>query len=397
MGYNERTPAVVKTGWRSNHPPVIRGNTAMAIWNSSTVRNCLHCSADISFRPPQAFFCGQSCTHKYHRKEAAELREPVTKECGYCTKPFVDDSPVKNGVYCSKVCKNKARTVCHGGTPRARMEPRTRPIVDGQRQCVKCDQWKPIEDFPKKKAAKFGVTQTCKRCVADSSLIRMTARRKANLDKFRKYERDYQRDRNKKKREAQGLPYVPQDEAYRKRVIENAYDRIIESNARQAFKWWFDKLTDEQVAAWYEAMGKPWLNPRLSDAEQFRIQYRNDHEFNSYQKMRRQLKKALYEDGIGDLIRSNLNRGVGVRSRKIEEMLGYTMNDLRVHLERQFTKGMSWEKFSSGEIHIDHITPKAAFDLLDYDQWKICWGLPNLQPLWARDNLRKSAKLLKLL
>jgi hypothetical protein len=353
MGYNERTPAVCETGWRSNHPPVIRGNTAMADVQLST-NSCQYCGKDISY-----------------------LRA--------------------NKKYCSKVCQKKARTVRHGGTPYARLEPRTRPIVDGQRQCVKCDQWKPIEDFPKKKAAKFGVTQTCRKCTSDRGAINMAKSRQANRERHNQYHREWK----KKTMEAKGLPYVPQgpkgDEAYRKRVIENAYDRIIESNARQAFKWWFDKLTDEQVAAWYEAMGKPWLNPRLSDAEQFRIQYRNDHEFNSYQKMRRQLKKALYEDGIGDLIRSNLNRGIGVRSRKIEEMLGYTMNDLRVHLERQFTKGMSWEKFSSGEIHIDHITPKAAFDLLDYGQWKICWGLPNLQPLWARDNRRKSAKVLKLL
>ena len=127
------------------------------------------------------------------------------------------------------------------------------------------------------------------------------------------------------------------------------------------------------------------------------MQYRNDPEFNAYQKMRRQLKKDLYEDGIGDLMRQNLNRGVGVTSRKIEEMLGYTMDDLRIHLERQFTKGMNWEKFSKGKIHIDHIRPKKSFDLSDYEEWKACWGLPNLQPLWAKENLRKSARCIKLI
>jgi len=340
---------VDKTGWRSNHPPVIRGNTAMADVQLST-NSCQYCGKDISHLRP-------------------------------------------NKKYCSEVCKKKARTVRHGGIPRARLEPRTRPIVDGQRQCVKCDQWKPIEDFPKRERSKFGVTQTCRRCASDQGAVRMAKSRQANREKHNQYARDWK----KKTREAQGLPYVPQDEEWKKRLLEKAYDRIIESNARQAFKWWFEKKTDEQVAAWYEAMGKPWLNPRLSDAEQFRIQYRNDPDFNSYQKIRRQLKKELYEDGIGDLIRSNLNRGVGVRSRKIEEMLGYTMNDLRVHLERQFSKGMNWEKFSAGEIHIDHIRPKKSFDLSNYEEWKICWGLPNLQPLWARDNLEKSAKLLKLL
>lgn len=51
----------------------------------------------------------------------------------------------------------------------------------------------------------------------------------------------------------------------------------------------------------------------------------------------------------------------------------------------------------NGEIHIDHIIPKAAFDLSDFDQWRICWGLPNLRPLWAKDNLEKKDKILNLL
>jgi len=58
---------------------------------------------------------------------------------------------------------------------------------------------------------------------------------------------------------------------------------------------------------------------------------------------------------------------------------------------------MSWEKFMQGEIHIDHIIPKAKFDLSDNDQWCACWDLPNLRPMWAKDNLKKSDKVLNLL
>lgn len=58
---------------------------------------------------------------------------------------------------------------------------------------------------------------------------------------------------------------------------------------------------------------------------------------------------------------------------------------------------MTWEKFMNSKIHIDHIIPKAAFDLSDFDQWRICWGLPNLRPLWAKDNLEKKDKILNLL
>jgi hypothetical protein len=366
----------------------------MAIRNRSTIHNCLHCGTDISDRPPQAFFCGQSCTHKYHRKEAAELRKPVTKECGYCTKPFVDDSPVKNRVYCSNVCKKKARTVRHGGIPRARLEPRTRPIVDGQRQCVKCDQWKPIEDFPKRKVAKFGVTQECRRCTSDRGAISMAKSRKANPDKFNQYMRDWK----KKTMEAKGLPYVPKgpvDEEYKKRVIENAYDRIIESNARQAFKWWFEKKTDDQVAAWYEAMGKPWLNPRLSDAQQWKIRYALDLEFNLSQKIRLYDRKIKSGRRIGETIRLALKRNGECPS--LIDIIDYDMKELKIHLEKQFTKGMTWEKFVAGKIHIDHIIPLNMFDVDDQLELKSCWALPNLRPMWAGENIRKGAQRLTLI
>ncbi len=204
------------------------------------------------------------------------------------------------------------------------------------------------------------------------------------------------REEYRKLAENKGKQYFPRGERQKDRqFIEQEYDKIIERNARAAFNWWFAKKTDEQVAAWYAAAGKPWLNPRLSDAEAWKLKYDNDPEFHAYEVMRRQLKKHLYKDGIGDLMRQQLN--TQGRSNIVEKLLGYTIHDLRVHLERQFTKGMNWDKFMKGEIHIDHIHPKASFDLLDSDEWRVCWSLPNLRPLWAKDNQKKHAKVLSLL
>jgi hypothetical protein len=182
--YNERTPAVCETGWRSNHPPVIRGNTAMADAQLSTisVRRCLKCGTDISHRHGVAKFCSEKCHDIFHGRH----QEPVGK-CQYCSK---DISHLHGGKkYCSNVCLKKARTVRHGGTPRARLEPRTRPIVDGQLQCVRCDQWKSVEDFTKSKSSPRGIEQTCKRCVADDSKVRMTESRKRNPEIHRERSR----------------------------------------------------------------------------------------------------------------------------------------------------------------------------------------------------------------
>lgn len=70
--------------------------------------------------------------------------------------------------------------------------------------------------------------------------------------------------------------------------------------------------------------------------------------------------------------------------------LGYSAEELVAHLERLFCGGMSWANY--GKWHIDHVKPCASFDQADPDQFKACWALSNLQPLWASDNIRKGAK-----
>lgn len=83
--------------------------------------------------------------------------------------------------------------------------------------------------------------------------------------------------------------------------------------------------------------------------------------------------------------------------RSWEAILGFTTAVLIEHLERQFTKGMSWDNY--GEWHVDHIRPVASFDFNSADdpQFKECWALTNLRPLWAEENLAKRARRTLLL
>lgn len=73
----------------------------------------------------------------------------------------------------------------------------------------------------------------------------------------------------------------------------------------------------------------------------------------------------------------------------------FTIDEFRERFESLFTKGMKWENI--GLWHIDHIKPKASFNqeqLADptSEDFKKCWALENLQPLWSIDNLKKGSK-----
>lgn len=85
------------------------------------------------------------------------------------------------------------------------------------------------------------------------------------------------------------------------------------------------------------------------------------------------------------------------KSAHTVELLGCSVNELKIHLESQFKEGMSWANYGnpngdhSNCWHIDHIVPCASFDLSDPEQQKKCFHFTNLQPLWADENMRKGA------
>ncbi len=97
---------------------------------------------------------------------------------------------------------------------------------------------------------------------------------------------------------------------------------------------------------------------------------------------------------MGNYIRYCLKFTKG--GKKWETLVGYTCGELKIHIENQFTEGMTWEKYLSGEIQLDHKIPLAAFTFESADdvEFKNAWSIKNLQPMWAADNIRKSNKIL---
>lgn len=80
-------------------------------------------------------------------------------------------------------------------------------------------------------------------------------------------------------------------------------------------------------------------------------------------------------------------------SRNTLQLLGCPLEDFWMYLESRFQEGMTRENY--GKVwHIDHIMPCAIFDLTREDHRKRCFHFSNLQPLFGKENQRKSAKVI---
>jgi len=72
------------------------------------------------------------------------------------------------------------------------------------------------------------------------------------------------------------------------------------------------------------------------------------------------------------------------------KLVGCSIIFLKRYLQKQFTVGMTWKNY--GKWHVDHKIPCCQFDLSKEFEQRKCFHWTNLQPLWARENLRKGRK-----
>lgn len=94
---------------------------------------------------------------------------------------------------------------------------------------------------------------------------------------------------------------------------------------------------------------------------------------------------------VSRMVHHNLKRNNCEDSEHYENILGYTFSDLKEHLEKQFIPKMNWDNYSCYGWHIDHIIPQniLPYNSIKDNNFKICWCLENLRPLWCTDNLHR--------
>ena len=198
--------------------------------------------------------------------------------------------------------------------------------------CSKCGVKKELKDFNKMSKVKCGVRSYCRECQRiDSKKYRLE-----NKEKIKKYNTKWNKE----------------NQEYYKKYFEEYYIINYEKEKERKLKWSCD----------------------------------NREYFNNYQKKRK--KEDILFNIISNM-RNSVNRYLKYKSKHTFEIIGCSPQFLKEHLENQFVNGMDWDNRS--EWHIDHIIPLSSAKT-EEELYKLC-HYTNLQPLWAKENMKKSNKI----
>lgn len=220
------------------------------------------------------------------------------------------------------------------------------------KRCSKCKIEKPFEEFGVRKKASDGRKSACKVCLrSDNRAYYNTNIEKESLRKKKQYDRD------KDKIIAQQLEYYGKNKERR--------------------SYWVKKKRQEQP----EVFNRYSKTYRTNNKENVNTYFRERRQKDPFFKVKHCLRRRLG---------GSLEAKFWNKANTFKEYIGCTLEELKLHLEKQFQPGMTWENHGMHGWHIDHIIPLSSAKN-EAELYKLC-HYTNLQPLWAIDNLKKGSK-----
>lgn len=249
--------------------------------------------------------------------------------------------------------------------------------------CTKCKIEKPFDEFGKDKKAKDGLKYQCKSCEREYRKQHYQANKKYYKESNKKYYqtnkeiikesyKEYRQDNKERIKKYCKEYYQVNKEKIKERTKE--YRQANKEYCKEYIKEWY-QVNKERVKEYNK-------DNKERKKEYTKEWYRERRKTDPLFKMNRNLRKRTWE--------AFKNKGYK-KTSKTQEMLGVDWEIAKQHIERQFTKGMNWD--NQGEWHIDHIIPLASANNKE-ELMKLC-HYTNLQPLWAKDNLSKSDKIIE--
>lgn len=175
------------------------------------------------------------------------------------------------------------------------------------------------------------------------------------------------------------------NQKYKQRHSEKYKEIVAENNRRQRRQ--FGEELNARTKKWKES------NAHKVDLQQSAWWKANKQKVLAQKKSKKQQNPAFrLLENMRTRLSILIKTHKGIKEQKTVEYFGCTLVELLEHLESQFEPGMSWENY--GKWHVDHIIPCSSFNHSVTEEVKKCWHFSNLQPLWAKENLVKSNKIL---
>jgi hypothetical protein len=153
----------------------------------------------------------------------------------------------------------------------------------------------------------------------------------------------------------------------------------------------------EYIKSWRREYHKNWYRKNKKRYDENTKKWIDENR-EYFKELRRDYMKNVWLKNPQNRLDANIRRFVwqslkGKKAgQKWKELVGYTIEDLMKHLESQFDDKMTWQNY--GEWHVDHIIPRSHFkyETAEDPEFKKCWALENLQPMWAIENFKKGNK-----
>lgn len=245
--------------------------------------------------------------------------------------------------------------------------------------CSKCGVEKPktTAHFSPLKKARDGLHSWCKVCLA---AWRREDRAK-NKARYTEIERRRYERHGETRRDANRQIWAKRSEVYRRNAKPRVEAKREDYNEARRAKY----AADPDMRRQRSDANRKWCEENAESLKEMR-------RLKWQQATPTQRLRSYFGAAIAHAL-----KGSGKGGKGWQQLVGYTATDLKRHLERQFIKGMSWDNY--GEWHVDHIIPVASFTFTTPDDpdFKACWALTNLRPLWSGDNIRKSDNRLHLI
>lgn len=245
--------------------------------------------------------------------------------------------------------------------------------------CTKCEEEKPFSEFTKRVASKDGLGHRCKPCV---SLYQAARRNGENRERILAEKRDW----FKKNKEEISIKSKVHYEANKERILAGckAY-RDLEANKLKAKvrRKNYYRVNKEKVLA----KNKAW-NEAHKDHIKGTMKKWRKRKWNNDPLYKLKMNTNLY-------IRLSMRHVAGAKKRQRTcEILGCSIPEFKVYIEKQFKEGMTWGNWGrlDKEWQLDHIVPVSLGateeEIVRLNHYS------NLQPLGAKENITKSNKLI---